>query len=202
LQDKHKDFLINFFDEHSQASTSDAVDSLTKQFEKFSLKDTVVGDFLLHECNLTMKKATLHPAARNDRDTFEKRLHWVKQWAETDMNFLTNCVFIDKSGFNINMRSVTARSTRGKPAIVITPITKVVSHSVLGAISAFGILSVEIRIPHSFKKRKVDSDLKRKAGGSKQAAPKGTTTVHYLKFISNTLDVMDSQPEMILSYHG
>lgn len=114
------------------------------------------------------------------------------------MNFLTNCVFVDESGFNINMRSVTARSTRGKPAIVTTPITKVVSHSVLGAISAFGILNVEMRI----KKREVDSGLKRKAGGSKQAAPKGTTTVHYLKFISNTLDVMDGQPEMILSYHG
>jgi hypothetical protein len=53
-----------------------------------------------------------------------------------------------------------------------------------------------MRIPQSSKKRKVDSGLKRKAGGSKQATPKGTTTGHYLKFISNTLDVMDNQPEM------
>jgi hypothetical protein len=46
---------------------------------------------------------------------------------------LKNCVFIDESGFNINMRPATARSARGTPAIVTTPTTKAVSHSVLGA---------------------------------------------------------------------
>lgn len=28
----------------------------------------------------------------------------VEEWSKTDMSFLENCVFIDESGFDINMR--------------------------------------------------------------------------------------------------
>ncbi|KAI7861316.1 hypothetical protein BDF14DRAFT_1737323, partial [Spinellus fusiger] len=29
---------------------------------------------------------------------------WICQWENTDMNFLTNCMFLDKSTFNIIMK--------------------------------------------------------------------------------------------------
>lgn len=38
LQEEHKLYLINYFDEFPQARTKDAVDSLTENFENFSLK--------------------------------------------------------------------------------------------------------------------------------------------------------------------
>lgn len=60
------------------------------------------------------------------------------------MNYLTNCVFVDEAGFNINMRSHNAHSVRGKtPEIVETPIM----HTILGATTAQGVISVEIREP-------------------------------------------------------
>lgn len=59
------------------------------------------------------------------------------------MNYLTNCVFVDEAGFNINMRSHNARSVRGTPEIVETPTT----HTILGATTAQGVISVEIREP-------------------------------------------------------
>ncbi|KAG1047513.1 hypothetical protein G6F43_010043 [Rhizopus delemar] len=61
LQDKHKTHLIEFFDENPHARGSDAVEDLTKNFEGFTLKDTVVGKFISTECNLSIK-ATSRPA--------------------------------------------------------------------------------------------------------------------------------------------
>ncbi|KAI8642306.1 hypothetical protein BD408DRAFT_387596, partial [Parasitella parasitica] len=58
LQEEHKLYLINYFDEFSQARTKDAVDSLTENFENFSLKETVVGEFISRECNLSIKSVT------------------------------------------------------------------------------------------------------------------------------------------------
>lgn len=124
LQKEHKEHLIQFFDEYPQATRRDAVESLTEEFENFSLKETSVGNFILHECNLTFKRATLHPVARNSAENREKRYQWAKKWVQTtDMNFLENDVFVDEAGFNINMRSPNARSLKGMPAVIKTPST-------------------------------------------------------------------------------
>jgi transposase len=49
----------------------------------------------------------------------------------------------------------------------------------------------------SVKKRRVVGATKRKAAGDAGAAiPKGTTAGHYLRFISDTLDIMDAFPNM------
>ncbi|CEG71373.1 hypothetical protein RMATCC62417_07117 [Rhizopus microsporus] len=169
LQEEHKEHLLNFFDKYSQATRHDAVESLTEAFENFSLKETSVGNFILNECNLTVKRATLQPLARNSPDNLEKRHSWIKKWAETtDMNYLQNCVFVDEAGFNINMRSSNARSIRGTPAIVETSTTRAITHTILGAITANDIIAIEIREPPKPKKAKIDGGRKRKKPAAKK----------------------------------
>ncbi|OAC99616.1 hypothetical protein MUCCIDRAFT_167033 [Mucor lusitanicus CBS 277.49] len=86
------------------------------------------------------------------------------------MDYLNNCVFVDESAFDINMRPATARSASGTPAIVTTPSTRAVSHTILGAISAMGVVNIEIRLPNMKpKKIKVDGARKRKQPQSKKA---------------------------------
>ncbi|KAI9332752.1 hypothetical protein BD770DRAFT_301157, partial [Pilaira anomala] len=120
LQKNHKKHLIDFFDIYPQATRQDAVESLTEAFENFNLKTTAVGNFILYECNLTVKRVTLQPLARNSLDNREK------------------------SGFSINMRSPNARSIRGTPAIVEMPTSRALSHIILGAISANDVITIEI----------------------------------------------------------
>ncbi|CEG76332.1 hypothetical protein RMATCC62417_11241 [Rhizopus microsporus] len=178
LEEENKQHLIQFFDECPQATRRDAVESLMEKFENFSLKEASVGNFILRECNLTAKRASLHPVARSSADNLEKRYHWAKKWAETtDMNYLENCVFVGEAGFNINMRSPNARSVRGTPAIVETPTIRAITHTILGAITAHNVISIEFREPLKPKKVKVDGR-------------------HYMRFISKTLDEMDKFPEM------
>lgn len=120
------------------------------------MKDTSVRNFLKKECNLSFKKITRHPAARNDETKIANRLAWVEKRSQTDMNFLENCVFIDESGFDINMRPPGGWSEKGTPAIVTTPSTRGVSHTVLGAITAKFIVSMELRNPQVAKKIRID----------------------------------------------
>jgi hypothetical protein len=197
LQEEHKDFLINFFDEQPQATREDAVESLTAAFEGFTLKSTQVGTFIKNDCNLTLKRVTRHPVTRNSEATLIKRKEWIEKWFQTDVDYMNNCIFVDESAFDINMRPAAARSTKGTPAVVTTPSARAVSHTILGAISAFGVVNIEIRLPNSKPKRiKVDGSRKRKQPPPKKPTPKGTVTGHYILFLQKTMNLMDQFPEM------
>ncbi|CEP18938.1 hypothetical protein [Parasitella parasitica] len=112
------------------------------------------------------------------------------------MDYLNNCVFENKSGFDINMRRSRGWSPRGSQAITTTPSIKATSHSVLGAISAAGVVNVKLRESGNIKGRKVVGATKRKAPEYQLSVLKGTTGEHYLQFINDTMDIMDEFPEM------
>ncbi|KAG1467189.1 hypothetical protein G6F56_004546 [Rhizopus delemar] len=191
LHEPQKLHIIQLFDEKPYMTTDEVVDSLTKTFEGFSLKSSTVNNYILHECNLSMKRVTRRPQARNDERRIEARYKWVIKYDNSDMDYLQNCVFIDESGFDINMRPSYGRSARNTPAIVITPSTKAESHSILGAISTVGVVNIDVRVPQMNKRIKVVGGRKRKNTGAKKPEKKGTTTGHYLRFLANTLDHLD-----------
>ncbi|KAI9259240.1 hypothetical protein EDC94DRAFT_542989, partial [Helicostylum pulchrum] len=66
LQEPHKQYLIDFFDENFFAVITDAVDSLTAAFEGLGVKKFRVHRFMKDECNLSLKVDTLYPGPRND----------------------------------------------------------------------------------------------------------------------------------------
>lgn len=53
-----------------------------------------------------------HAAARNSPNTLLRRKEWVEKWSQTDMNYLSKYVFVDKSAYDINMKPLTARSAK------------------------------------------------------------------------------------------
>ncbi|KAG0939761.1 hypothetical protein G6F57_005649 [Rhizopus arrhizus] len=142
------------------------------------------------------KIVTRHPHARNTDNTRKERHDWVKTWSKTDMDFNSNCVFIDESAFDINMRPPTARSARGTPVIITTPTTRAISHTILGAICPMGVVNMEIRVPLKSKRIKVAGSRKRKSPAAKKPATGGTNSGHYDRFMNLTLDEMDKYPEM------
>ncbi|KAG1456101.1 hypothetical protein G6F56_006910 [Rhizopus delemar] len=128
------------------------------------------------ECNLSIKVVSRHPVAKNKEENLQKQADWVEKWVQNGMDYLKNCIFVDKSGFDINMRAT--------------------SHSVLGAISAIGVVNMKLRESGNLKRRKVVGATKRKAPEDQLSVPKGTTGEHYLQFISDTMDIMDEFSEM------
>ena len=159
----HKRHLINFFDEDASATIQDAVDDLTSSFAGLEIKKSRVAEFMKEECNPSIKVVTRHPAARNREENLQARADWVNQWTQNGMDYLKNCIFIDESGFDVNMRRSRGWSAQGTRAIVVTPSTKGTSHTVIGAISAIGVVNLSLRKAGNTKKRRVVGATKRKA---------------------------------------
>ncbi|KAG0176765.1 hypothetical protein DFQ29_005671 [Apophysomyces sp. BC1021] len=81
------------------------------------------------QCNLSIKQAQFQPVERNSEEKIQQRYEWVQKWQQTDLDFATNCVFLDESAFHINLKR--------------------------GAISATGLINVSLRVPKRIKKRKL-----------------------------------------------
>lgn len=198
LDERHKVHL-EFYDNLPQARVLDAMESLTQKFSDLTVKKSTVYNFLKDECNLSFKKLTRLPVARNNSDKIQARKDWVIKWTATDMNYLENCVFVDESAFDINMRPPSGWSVKGTPAITTTPTTRAVSHTVLGAISTKFVVVMELRNPQEERSKRikiVHSGRKRKAPTEEKKKSWGTETGHYVRFLEKRMDEMDLYPEL------
>ncbi|KAG1054585.1 hypothetical protein G6F43_003415 [Rhizopus delemar] len=189
--------LINFFDENPSAVIQDAVENLTKSFEGLEIKKSRVAEFMKEDYNLSIKVVNRHLKDRNSQKTLEARANWIEEWQNKGLHFMKNCVFLDEAGFDVNMRRSRGWTQRGKPAIEERASARGVSHTVIGAVSALGVVNVSMREPGNVKKRRVVGAKKRKVPEDAVAAiPKGTTAGHFVQFISDTLDIVDEFPSM------
>lgn len=67
------------------------------------------------------------------------------QWKDTDLDYTKNCVFIEESGFHINMRNDWARSAIGTSAIVELSKTRSPFHIIIGTVfENVGIAEISI----------------------------------------------------------
>lgn len=122
----------------------------------------------------------------------EARAKFVQEWSAKGMHYTHNCVFLDESGFDKICVVQELGHVEELPPLLNHPLLKGVSHTVIGAVSAFGVVYLSIRDPGNVKRRKVVGATNRKIpGDAASTIPKGTTAGHYLKFISDTLDIMD-----------
>lgn len=112
--------------------------------------------------------------------------------------FLRNCTFIKEAVFDINMRGSRAWVPRGQMAVTTIPTTKSPLHTILGAISSVGVVNLSISCTDAtFKSKEVQGGKKRKnTKASKEDAPKGTTSGHYMWFTQETLDILDKYDQM------
>ncbi|KAG1451367.1 hypothetical protein G6F46_008779 [Rhizopus delemar] len=184
----HKQFLLNYSDKNPSAVVTEVAESLTQNFADLNVSRSTIYNFMTTECNLSIKQAQFQPVERNNEEKIQQRYDWVQKWQQTDMDFITNRVFLDDSVFHINLKRCMAWSKKRIPAIVTVPITKANATSILDAICATGLINVSLRIPKRIKRR----NFGRKTDGYSI----GTVTGHYLSFLKTTLDEMNKYPEM------
>ncbi|KAI8639716.1 hypothetical protein BD408DRAFT_349481, partial [Parasitella parasitica] len=104
LGSEHQKFLIDLIDEKPSLVLDEVMDSLTNQFSEIKISTTGLYNFMTKECKISLKRAHFHSVDRNSPEKIENRFQWVTKWSETDMDFMSNCVFIDEAAFHINMK--------------------------------------------------------------------------------------------------
>lgn len=148
LTEDHARFIIDFLDENPSSVLDDMMEGLTSQFSDLQIKKSSLHDFVTKKCNITLKRAHFHAVERNSPEKIEER-NWVKNQLQTDMDFMSNCVFIDEAAFHINMKRSMAWSKKGERAVVVVPKTRAKTTTILGAISPYGVVNARVRCPKS-----------------------------------------------------
>ncbi|KAG1207763.1 hypothetical protein G6F35_010953 [Rhizopus arrhizus] len=191
--------MIQWADENTDSVVlEDMLDALTEKFGYLQITRSGFYKFVREKCRITFKKAHLQPVERNTPEKIKQRYEWVKRWMETDLDFTSNCVFIDEAAFHINLKRNFSWSKEGSRAAVKVPRTRPKTTTILGAISPFGIVNISVRCP-----RALDSSKKRKVNGgtkAKESNNSSTVTGHYFNFISSVLDVMDRHEQFCGHY--
>ncbi|KAG1459641.1 hypothetical protein G6F46_004097 [Rhizopus delemar] len=190
LVEEHQKFLVDLIDEKPSLVLDEMMANLTDQFANLDIKKSALHDFMTKKCKISLKRAHFQLVERNSPEKNEDRHAWVTKWLQTDMDYLSSCVFVDEAAFHINMKRSYAWSKKGSRAIVKVPKTRAITTTMLGAISPFGVVSVLVRRPKAMTPSK-----KRKATGSravdKTTGKRGTVTGHYFNFLSSTMYVLD-----------
>lgn len=87
---------------------------------------------------------------------------------------MKNCIFIDEAGFYANLRRIQGWAPKGEKAKVKVLTARANTISILGVVSAFGLIKVSLRKPIPPSKKK-----KRKLNNGAKYS-KGTVTNHYV----------------------
>lgn len=80
------------------------MEDLTSRFTDPEISRSSLHKFITTKCNISLKRAHFQPEERNGETKIEARFQWVTEILKTDINYLSNCVFIDESSFNVNMK--------------------------------------------------------------------------------------------------
>jgi transposase len=193
LGGEHEKFLVDLVDDQPSLVLDQIMDNLTNHFTGLSISKTGLYKFVTDKCRISLKRAHFHSVDRNSPDKIEARFDWVTKWNETDMDYMSNCVFIDEAAFHINMKRSFAWSKVGTRAVVPVPKTRARTTTILGAICPAGVVNITVRRP----KAQVASKKRKTTEGSSSTAKKntGTVTGHYFNFISSTMDIMDKHEQ-------
>lgn len=145
--EEHKAHVLDIVDGDPQVTVCDVVESLTKSFGDFSLKKPAIHNHMNETCNLSVKKPHSESEKRNSPENLHERHKWFVKCKDSDADFTKNCIFIDESGFYINMRKNYAWSRKSERAVVKRPQSKAASHTIIGAISTKGGIHIALRKP-------------------------------------------------------
>jgi transposase len=190
LTEPHSQFLIHYVDEHPEAVLSDIRRTLCEAFPELSISISALRRRLVQKCKLTLKKLQKLPEARNSNRVLKLRKEKIEEWeAISELDYASNCVFIDEAGFNLHTQRNYGRSRKGTPARAVVPTTKGITITILVAISQAGVIDISLKKPQA-----VSASKKRKANDAKAMVVSGrvgTRTEHFLAYISNVMDVLD-----------
>ncbi|ORE07192.1 hypothetical protein BCV72DRAFT_304819 [Rhizopus microsporus var. microsporus] len=102
--EEHKTHVLDLVDDDPQVTVCDVVESRTKSSEDFSLTKSIIHKHMNETYNLSVKKPHFESEKRNSLENLQERYERFMKWKDSDADFTKNCIFIDESGFRINMR--------------------------------------------------------------------------------------------------
>jgi len=147
--------IIAFFESHPAATLSECrkflVQNSNDENTRIPSASTIDRIISAKRSNLTRKRVSLTPVARNTPETIEQRKSYAIRFSRLEGS--VNSVFLDEFGCNASMRRMYGRSKRGAPVIMEVDRMRSRNMTVCAAID----LSGPIHFTKQFSAMKEDS---------------------------------------------
>ncbi|KAI9244087.1 hypothetical protein EDC94DRAFT_665729 [Helicostylum pulchrum] len=135
LVEEHEKSLHELIDEKPSLVVSGVMDDITTKFSGLTISKSVLYKHTTEKCRIILKRAHFHSVERSSVDKNEERHDWVQRWLRTDIDYTSNCIFIDESAFHINMKRSFAWSRKGERAVAVVLKTRAKTTTTPGAVS-------------------------------------------------------------------
>lgn len=184
IMEDHSAVIEEYVEKHPTCIVKDVTEHLRATFEGFTINESSVYRHITDKLDFTLTRTQARLAARNSDDTKEQRRQFVEYLEENKIDYKRQCVFLDESGFKKNLVRPVAWSKKGTPAEVeVQP--EGVNLSILGCLSAYGLIAVSQQVPKSSRKKQ------KVASGTKRGLPHGTNASHFLLFLEEMAAVLN-----------
>lgn len=117
LNDEHKDYLKDIVDDNPSSTLVDMLDALCTSFDGLNVSKYSLNRFLKDECAFSFKLARKESVDRNSEAKIEQRFQYVTQLMDSDVDYLSNCIFIDEAAFNNNMKRSGGWAPKGETPV-------------------------------------------------------------------------------------
>lgn len=169
LEEEYEKYLAEIIEEKLAVALAEITKSVTAQFTDLIVSKASLKHFVNQKCKASFDQGAIN----NSPVRIEERYHWAAYWENKDMNYMNNCVFIDRADFHVKLTTTSKVDT-------MTPSTK----TVFGAISNQGVVNVS----NALSKRTEQSLSK--------MTPINEAAGLYFTFIKETLDIMDRNKDI------
>lgn len=154
LTEEHSLFLDNYVERYPTCIIKDATALLCAAFEDLKISDSAVHRHVTEKLEFILTRTQARVAERNSESTIEQRRQFVEHIEENKINFKNKYVFVDESGFKKNMVRPVAWSHKGTPAEVEVLCANSINLSIMGCISAYGLVAISQQVPKSNSTKK------------------------------------------------
>ncbi|OAD73962.1 Homeodomain-like DNA binding domain-containing transcription factor [Phycomyces blakesleeanus NRRL 1555(-)] len=145
ITDEHLKFIQDLLDKCCTLMLGQMREELFRKYPELQDQNLSISGLHKHIINnigFTLKRTKPVEEKRNDSKTIELRKVCVDSMHTNGLLYKTNCIFVNKAGFNANLIREQGWSKKDKASIVKTKLKKVLNISIFAGISYQGFESV------------------------------------------------------------
>ncbi|KAG1377539.1 hypothetical protein G6F61_006637 [Rhizopus arrhizus] len=142
------------------------------KFEGLSISSSAVRNHIVNHCKISLKNVKPYKLERDSDRTIRLRFEFINAWKAIGVDYMKNCMFVDEAGFN-------SQQTGSRGWSKVDPLKP----------SDAEKIEKEFPLPDNKKKRKANVD----DNAPKRKISKDTTAYHVVKFIEQTMNILDQQ---------
>ncbi|KAG0862355.1 hypothetical protein G6F16_012592 [Rhizopus arrhizus] len=180
LTPEHEQHVQQIVEKDSQLCADDIIDSLKSQFEDLKISKSQMNHHLRYNMLISIKKPTFDPMTRNSDNSLQTRYEWFMKWKGSDLGYTKNCVFIDETALKTSKQKKKKKKKKRKLAG--------------GKEQRAGEFIIE---EPTMEYINVEEST---AIENNKPVAKGTTTVHFVRFVSELLDIMNMDESLMDDY--